>query len=49
LATKPDDKLYVYFLRGSLYDRQKMYEPAGSRSFQALAIDPQNATHPELS
>ena len=23
LATKPDDKLYVYFLRGSLYDRQK--------------------------
>jgi len=44
LATKPDDKLYVYFLRGSLYDRQKMYEPAEAEFRKALAIDPQNAT-----
>ena len=44
LATKPEDKLYVYFLRGSLYDRQKMYEPAEAEFRKALAIDPQNAT-----
>jgi tetratricopeptide (TPR) repeat protein len=44
LATKPDEKLYVYFLRGSLYDRQKLYDEAESEFRKALAIDPQNAT-----
>ena len=44
LATKPDEKLYVYFLRGSLYDRQKMYDEAEAEFRKALAIDPQNAT-----
>ncbi len=44
LATKPDEKLYVYFLRGSLYDRQKLYDEAESEFRKALAIDPQNPT-----
>src|SRR5438270_1284174 len=44
LATKPDEKLYVYFLRGSLYDRQKLYDDAEVQFRKALAIDPQNPT-----
>ena len=44
LATKPDEKLYVYFLRGSYYDRQKLYDEAEAEFRKALAIDPQNAT-----
>jgi tetratricopeptide (TPR) repeat protein len=44
LATKPDEKLYVYFLRGSLYDRQKLYDDAEAQFRKALAIDPQNPT-----
>jgi tetratricopeptide (TPR) repeat protein len=44
LATKPDEKLYVAFLRGSLYDRQKQYDLAEAEFRKALVIDPQNAT-----
>jgi Tfp pilus assembly protein PilF len=44
LASKPDEKLYVYFLRGSLYDRQKLYDDAEAQFRKALAIDPQNPT-----
>jgi tetratricopeptide (TPR) repeat protein len=44
LATKPDEKLYVYFMRGTLYDRQKRYDEAEAEFRKALAIDPQNAT-----
>ena len=44
LAKKPDEKLYVNFLRGSLYDRQKMYDNAEAEFRKALAIDPDNAT-----
>ncbi len=44
LSTKPDEKLYVYFLRGSLYDRQKQYDEAEIEFRKALAIDPQNPT-----
>jgi tetratricopeptide (TPR) repeat protein len=44
LASRPDEKLYVNFLRGTLYDRQKMYEPAEAEFRKALAIDPNNAT-----
>ncbi|HEX3969315.1 MAG TPA: tetratricopeptide repeat protein [Edaphobacter sp.] len=44
LAAKPDEKLYVYFLRGSLYDRQKMYDEAEAEFRKALDIDPQNPT-----
>jgi tetratricopeptide (TPR) repeat protein len=42
-ATKPEEKLYVYFLRGEFYDRQKMYDQAEAQFRKALAIDPQNA------
>ncbi len=44
IATKPEEKLYVDFLRGTLYDRQKMYDQAEIEFRKALAIDPQNAT-----
>jgi tetratricopeptide (TPR) repeat protein len=44
LATKPDEKLYVAFLRGTLDDRQKRYDEAEAEFRKALAIDPQNAT-----
>ncbi len=44
LAKKPDEKLYVNFLRGSLYDRQKMYDKAEAEFRKALVIDPDNAT-----
>jgi tetratricopeptide (TPR) repeat protein len=44
LATKPEEKLYVSFLRGTLFDRQKRYDEAEAEFRKALAIDPQNAT-----
>jgi len=44
LATKPDEKLYVSFLRGTFYDRQKRYDEAETEFRKALAIDPQNPT-----
>ena len=28
LSTRPDDKEYVYFLRGASYERQKKYDEA---------------------
>jgi tetratricopeptide (TPR) repeat protein len=43
LATKPDEKLYVLFLRGELYDREKLHDQAEAQFRQALVIDPQNA------
>ena len=43
-ASKPDEKLYVYFLRGTLADRQKQYDEAEAQFQKALTIDPQNAT-----
>lgn len=43
LSTKPDEKLYTTFLRGTLYDRQKQYDAAETQFRKALAIDPQNA------
>ena len=44
LSTKPDDKLYVDFLRGNLADRQKSYDEAEAWFRKALTIDPQNPT-----
>jgi tetratricopeptide (TPR) repeat protein len=44
LAAKPDEKLYVAFLRGALADRQKHYDDAEEEFHKALAIDPQNPT-----
>jgi len=42
LATKPDEKLYLLFLRGALYDREKMYDQAEIEFRKALVIDPRN-------
>jgi tetratricopeptide (TPR) repeat protein len=44
LTSKPDERWYVHFLRGSLYDRQKQYDEAEAEFRKALDIDPQNAT-----
>src|SRR5882762_5777140 len=43
VSTKPDDKEYVYFLRGSSFERQKKYEQAEEMFRKVLANDPQNA------
>jgi tetratricopeptide (TPR) repeat protein len=47
-AAKQDDpsadKLYILFLRGELYDHEKMYDQAEGEFRKALAIDPNNAT-----
>ncbi|QHS51086.1 tetratricopeptide repeat protein [Edaphobacter sp. 12200R-103] len=44
LSKAPDEKLYAYFLRGVMADRQKQYDAAEAQFRKALAIDPQNAT-----
>lgn len=43
LSTKPDDKIYVYFLRGALEERQKHYDESEVQFRKLLAIDPNNA------
>jgi predicted Zn-dependent protease len=42
-STKPEDKEYVQFLRGSTYERQKKYDEAEAEFRKILASDPQNA------
>ena len=44
LSIKPEDKLNVDFVRGSLFDREKMYDQAEASFRKVLAADPQNAT-----
>jgi len=43
LSTKPEDKEYVYFLRGSTYERQKKFEQAEEMFRKVLQADPQSA------
>jgi tetratricopeptide (TPR) repeat protein len=47
LSTRPDDKAYVEFLRGDLYQRQKMFDQAETEFRKVLATtsptDPQSA------
>ena len=43
LSTKPDDKIYIYFLRGALEERQKHYDSAEEEFRKILAIDPNNS------
>ncbi len=43
LATKPEDKEYVYFLRGSTYEREKKYDAAEAEFKKILADNPQSA------
>ncbi|MGA7752738.1 MAG: tetratricopeptide repeat protein [Candidatus Sulfotelmatobacter sp.] len=40
LSTKTDDKAYVYFLRGDLYQRQKNFDQAESEFKKVLASTP---------
>ena len=43
LSTKAEDKEYVYFLRGSTYEREKKYDQAEAEFKKVLAIAPQSA------
>jgi tetratricopeptide (TPR) repeat protein len=43
LSTKPEEKEYVQFLRGSTFERQKKYDEAEKEFRKVLANDPQNA------
>ena len=43
LSTKPEDKEYVFFLRGSSFEREKKYEQAEEMFRKVLTIDPQNS------
>jgi tetratricopeptide (TPR) repeat protein len=43
LSTKQDDKVYTYFLRGALAERQKHYDEAEAQFRKVLAIDPDNS------
>jgi tetratricopeptide (TPR) repeat protein len=43
LSNKTDDKFYVAFLRGALYERQKLYDQAEVEFRKALALDPNNS------
>ena len=40
LSTKNDDKAYVYFLRGDLYQRQKMFDQAETQFQKVLSMTP---------
>jgi tetratricopeptide (TPR) repeat protein len=42
-STKPEDKEYIHFLRGSTYERQKKYDEAESEFKKVLAAEPQSA------
>jgi tetratricopeptide (TPR) repeat protein len=44
LSTKPDDKEYINFLRGSTFERQKKYDQAEEYFRKVLVNSPDNAT-----
>jgi tetratricopeptide (TPR) repeat protein len=44
LATHPDEKEYLHYLQGSLYERQKKYDQAELAFRQVLAQNPSNST-----
>jgi tetratricopeptide (TPR) repeat protein len=43
LSTKPEDKQYTAFVKGSIYERQKKYDTAEQEFKRILSSDPQNA------
>jgi tetratricopeptide (TPR) repeat protein len=43
LTTKKEDTVYLLFLKGSLAERQKHFEPAEQYFHEALDVDPNNA------
>lgn len=42
-ATKPQEKLFVYYFRGSIAEREKLYDQADELFHKGLAIDPNYA------
>ena len=44
LSTKDDDKEYVWFLRGSTFEREKRYADAEEQFKKVLASDPEHAS-----
>jgi len=44
LSTRTDDKFYIAFLRGTLFERQKLYDQAEAEFRKALTLDPTNST-----
>jgi tetratricopeptide (TPR) repeat protein len=44
LSSKADDKEYVWFLRGSTYERDKHYPEAEAQFKKVIAIDPDHAS-----
>jgi tetratricopeptide (TPR) repeat protein len=44
LATRPEEKAYVNYFRGVLYDRQKKYDQAEQAFRQVLLQDPNNSS-----
>jgi len=44
LSTKPDDKQYIWFLRGSTLEREKRFSEAEEQFKKVLAGDPQHAS-----
>jgi tetratricopeptide (TPR) repeat protein len=43
LSTKSDDKEYIYFLRGSTYEREKKFDEAEAEFKKVLTVNPQSA------
>jgi len=43
LSTKPDEKDYITFVAGSIYERQKKYDLAEESFHKVIANDPKNA------
>jgi tetratricopeptide (TPR) repeat protein len=43
LATRPEEKEYIHFILGSVYERQKKYEQAEQAFRQVLQMDPNNS------
>ena len=44
LATKPEERLNIDFVRGTMFDRQKMYDQAEASFRKVLSTDPRNPT-----
>ncbi|HET9285106.1 MAG TPA: tetratricopeptide repeat protein [Candidatus Angelobacter sp.] len=43
LSTRPEEKEYIHFLQGSIYERQKKYDQAEQAFRQVLQQDPNNS------
>jgi tetratricopeptide (TPR) repeat protein len=43
LGTKPEDRVFIYYYRGTVAERQKLYDQAETEFRKGLAIDPDSA------